>query len=329
VAGNILVFLGKLVILMKAVIQTIDITGLPQSGERRKEVGAMQSQNAADQLRAEGWTQGCLIHPDNAVRITAASIDFYSKATSGDTWLVVLTQDCDIVRHTGQEPFVELLAIEKLSNIPANPMKGQSARSLHLNWTINDDTHWFECNIHDKFRIRKDSLCGLDIDTSLRVEENELRLLRQWLARRYTRAAFPDHFEEHLASTKGRVKSLFKSPEAKLISTVYIAIENEDAGPDEDYLIHVLLTALAEDFEETERRELLDDFEERFIQVIGSRPHIRFALKNPDDPSSYDVRVLPEEDVTLSMLRKYRRFDADYRSIDDDAVSPPESIEIN
>lgn len=189
--------------------------------------------------------------------------------------------------------------------------------------------HWFECNIHNRFRVRKESMCNLSTDTSWLLDENELRLLRQWLARRYTRAAFPDHFEEHLASTKGRVKSLFKSPEAKLISTVYIAIDNEDAGPDEDYLIHVVLTALAEDFEKAEKRELLDYFEERFIEVIGSRPHIRFALKNPDDTESYDVRVLPEEDVTLSMLRKYRRFDVDYRSIDDDSVPPPESIEIN
>jgi hypothetical protein len=62
---------------------------------------------------------------------------------------------------------------------------------------------------------------------------------------------------------------------------------------------------------------------------LRGAPHIRFALKNPDDPDSYDVRVLPEEDITLSMLRKYKRFDADYRSVDDDAISPPESIDEN
>jgi hypothetical protein len=285
--------------------------------------------NAADQLRAEGWKQGCLIHPDKAEQITSASIDFYDNTVSSEIWLVVLTQDCDLVRHTNVEPYVEMLAIQKLSNIPSNSARGQSARTLNLSFEINADMHWFECNIHNRFRIRKESLCDLGVDTSLRVEENEHRLLRQWLARRYTRAAFPDYFEEHLASTKGRVKSLFKSPEAKLISTVYIAIDNEDAGPDEDYFIHVILTAIAEDFEKAEKRELIDSFEERFIEVIGSRPHICFALKNRDDPESYDVRVLPEEDITLSMLRKYKRFDADYRSVDDDAVSPPESIDAN
>lgn len=142
--------------------------------------------DAADCLRAEGWKQGCLIHPDNAEQITTASIDFYNKGASGDIWLVVLTQDCDLVRCTDVEPFVEILAMQKLPNIPSNPIRGQSARCLNLSFEISFDTHWFACNIHDRFRIPKKSLCGLGCDTSLMVEENELRLLRQWLARRYT-----------------------------------------------------------------------------------------------------------------------------------------------
>ncbi len=285
--------------------------------------------DAADCLRAEGWKQGCLIHSQYAEQITAAAIDFYNKDETSDIWLVVLTQDCDLVRNTDVEPFVEILAMKKLPNIPNNPIRGQSARSLHLSLEISGDTHWFEGNIHDRFRIRKESLCDLGCETTLIFKENEHRFLRQWLARRYTRAAFPDRFETHLASTQGRVKSLFKSPEAKLISTVYIAIDNEDIGVDEDYFIRVILTVLSEDLEDVKKRNLIDDFEERFISVFEGRPHIRFALKTLDDAESYDVRVLPEEDVTLSMLRKYKRFDADYRSVEDDIVSPPDGIDTN
>jgi hypothetical protein len=285
--------------------------------------------DVSDCLRSEGWKQGCVISPNYVEQITNASIDFYSKATSPDTWLVVLTQDCDLVRHTDVEPFVEILAMQQLSNIPSNPMRGQSARSLHLSIEINTEFYWFECNIHDRFRIKKASLCGLGCNSNHFFSENELRHLRQWLARRYTRAAFPDYFEKHLASTKDPVKKLFKSAAAKLISTVYIAIDNEDAGSNEDYFIHVILTALDKYYDDASKRDLIDEFEERFISVFNDRPHIRFALKNPDDADSYDVRVMPEEDVTLSMLRKYKRFDADYRSIDEDAVSPPVGIDVN
>jgi|WetSurSiteA1Bulk_404760.scaffolds.fasta_scaffold00219_13 hypothetical protein len=285
--------------------------------------------DAAGCLRLEGWRQGCLIQPNNAQQIIESSIDYYNKGASPDTWLVILTQDCDLVRNTDVEPFVELLALQTLSNKPSNPMKGQSARTLHLTFKIDNQIYWFECCIHDRFRIKKNALCGAGCNTKLVFQENELRLLRQWLARRYTRAAFPDNFEKYLASTKDPVKKLFKSAAAKLISTVYIAIDNEEAGMDEDYVIHVILTVLAEDFEEDEKRASIDEFEERFITVFSNRPHIRFALKYPDDSASYDVRVLSEEDVTLSILRNYKRFDADYRSVDDDAISPPENIDVN
>jgi len=285
--------------------------------------------DAADCLRSEGWRQGCLIQPDNTRQIIDFRIDYCDKGVSPDTWLVILTQDCDLVRNTDVEPFVELLALQKLSNKPSNPMKGQSARTLHLTLKIDNQIYWFECCIHDRFRIKKDVLCGVDCNTKLVFQGNELRLLRQWLARRYTRAAFPDHFETYLASTKDPVKKLFKYAAAKLISTVYIAIDNEDAGADEDYFIHVILTVLAEDFEDDEKREQIDDFEEKFINIFESRQHIRFALKNPDDLKSVDVRILPEEDITLSVLRKYKRFDVDYRSVDDDAISPSEHIDAN
>jgi hypothetical protein len=285
--------------------------------------------DAADCLRSDGWRQGCLIQPDKTQQIIEFSIDHYDKGVSADTWLVVLTQDCDLVRNTEIEPFVELLALQQLPNKPSNPMQGQSARTLHLRLEIDNQVYWFESCIHNRFRIKKDSLCGLGCNTTLVFQENQLRLLRQWLARRYTRAAFPDHFERHLASTKDPVKKLFKSAIAKLISTVYIAIDNEEAGADEDYVIHVILTVLATDFDDPAKMELIDEFEQRFIDVFSKRPHICFALKYSDDPESYDVRVLSEDDVTLSMLRKYKRFDADYRSVDDDTVSPPEGIDTN
>lgn len=285
-------------------------------------------QDITNQIKLQGWRQGRLIISANAEHIKAVSIDYFNHTVTPDTWLVVLTQDCDLVRDIAQEPHVELLAVKKLPKKPDNAMRGQSARLLHLTINVNQVIQWFECNINDRFRIKKASLLGLGCDMTIALEENELRLLRQWLARRYTRAAFPDHFETHLASTKGQVKSLFKSQAAKLISTVYIAIDNEEADSEEDYVIHVRLTALAEDLADEDKRESIDDFENRFIEVFNKRPHIKFALKYPSDPESYDVQVLSEEDVTLRILRQYKRFDADYRSSDDDA-SPPEGIEVN
>lgn len=276
----------------------------------------------SEQVRAHGWKQGCLISPENTSKIIEAAIDFFDKDGSTGTWLVVITQDCDLVRKIDDEPYVELLALQALSSKPGYPMRGHSARKLHLVFDCENGISWFECCIHSRFRIKKASLLETDCDLVRIFSENELRLLRQWLARRYARAAFPDHFENHLNSTSGSVKKLFKSAPAKLISTVYIAIDNEAAGCDEDYFIHVLLTALAEDLADDEKRERINEFEGRFIDVFNSRSHICFALKNSDDSESFDICVISEEDVSLSMLRRYKRFDVDYRSVDD-GLPPP------
>lgn len=285
-------------------------------------------QDITNQIKLQGCRQGSLIISANAEHIKEVSIDYFNHTVTPDTWLVVLTQDCDLVRDITKEPHVELLALKKLPKKPDSPARGQSSRLLHLTININNESHWLEGSIHDRFRINKASLNSFDTDSTIALEENELRLLRQWIARRYTRAAFPDYFETHLAATKDPIKKLFKSQGAKLISTVYIAIDNEEAGPNEDYFIHVRLTALAEDLADNDKKESIDDFEERFIVAFNKRPHIKFAPKYPSDPESYDIRVLPEEDVTLSILRQYKRFDVDYRSSDDDA-SPPEGIEVN
>ncbi len=70
--------------------------------------------DSADPIRWENWRQGSLIIPTQANQVTAVSIDYFGHVVSSDTWLVVLTQDCDLVRNTDIEPFVELLALRQL-----------------------------------------------------------------------------------------------------------------------------------------------------------------------------------------------------------------------
>jgi hypothetical protein len=74
--------------------------------------------DTAEQIRAHGYKQGRLISPENTAKIIEDAIDFYDKDGSTDTWLVVITQDCDLVRRTHDEPYVELLALQELSSKP-------------------------------------------------------------------------------------------------------------------------------------------------------------------------------------------------------------------
>ncbi len=130
---------------------------------------------------------------------------------------------------------------------------------------------------------------------------------------------FPDRFEENLRSTDGRVKSLFKSKAAKLISTIFIRLHN----PDEeafDHRISVILAVRTDHLSDPQKRSEIDSFEERLIDVFANRPFIVFECDDGENP---DVRVMSEDDLTLGILRQYQRYDVDYRSLDDDTNSPP------
>ena len=66
--------------------------------------------------------------------------------------------------------------------------------------------------------------------------------------------------------------------------------------------------------EETGGRDALQGFEERFSSI----------LDGCDGIADHDIRTLPEDDLTLADMRRFRRLDRDYRSLPerDDAASP-------
>ena len=115
-------------------------------------------------IKSQGWQQGSLIRSIDAEHIKSISIDHFSHPVTTDSWLVVLTQDCDLVRETTSEPYVELLALKAAPKKPDNPARGQSSRLINLTIGINNATQWLQGSIHDRFRIEKASLINLNID---------------------------------------------------------------------------------------------------------------------------------------------------------------------
>jgi hypothetical protein len=181
--------------------------------------------DVAQQIRAAGWSQGDLIGPEHAERLCNVRLDHLASGCSDTTFLVVLTQDCDLVRDLDVEPYVELLVLRELPREPQPSTRGQSSRNLHLRGErpgiLNEPAGWFAASMHDRFRVPKDVLLDTAPSPAWRLPAAERDLLKRRMGRRYTRAPFPDRFEENLGSTSGRVKNLFRSNGAKLISTVF------------------------------------------------------------------------------------------------------------
>lgn len=267
-------------------------------------------QNISDSLRKTGWRQGCIIDSCYAANIIENSIDYVDEIQN-DFWFVIITQDCDVVRCVNEEPYLELLALEKLQKPPTDKHRGKSSRYLHL--TVSSENHWFKCTIHHRFRVKKEFFHSINFQYELL--DDEKIILRKWVGKRYTRPGFPDRFETIFNSTNKPAKNILRSKGAKLVSCIYICIENENATDAEDYRIKYILSYPSEINDDEDLLQSVQGFDQQLDDFFSNLVGIEYL----------DGRFMSERDITLEILRNYKRYDVDYRSVDDEsAVNSPD-----
>ncbi len=144
------------------------------------------------------WRQGDLLMPE-----AAAALALVEPAETMRR-VIVITHDCDLA-HAG-EPFVEVIVAEVVPVADANFSYAKHPRRLHLVFERCDGTvlvlhlqHVERCRVPagDFFRHAVQ-------DDSVRLTGHEKRTLKQWLAARYGRPAFPHAFEARLRKSTGK-----------------------------------------------------------------------------------------------------------------------------
>lgn len=262
----------------------------------------------SDVVRAAGWRQGSIARPADNESLLAASVDRVPEPGESVVRLVAVTQDCDLVQEPDVEPFVEFIACRASEAVEPLYRYGRNPRLLHLR-TIGEDGPgpWLHVSIHDRFRVGKETLIGMTVDEELRLQPDDTRLLNRWIAKRYTRPAFPDAFNARLDAVGGRLERLYKSLEGEIVTGVFLDVADDENVDDVPYEIAVRITARIEAWENEVTRAALSRFEERLSTILDDCPGVIVA----DD----DIQILPEDDLTLGDLRRFRRLDRDYRSV--------------
>lgn len=257
-------------------------------------------------IHAAGWRQGSIASQADNAALLRASIDRIPAQGEALSRLVVITQDCDLVGQAAVEPFVELILCKETTKAKPLYLNGRNPRLLHLQANGPQKASlWLEFSIHDRFRVRKEDMANFTPDKRTRLEAQDVRLLKGWIARRYTRPAFPDAFNRRLASIDRRLETLFKSQDGRIVTGIFVEVPDEEYAVGRAYDIAVRLTARAQAWDDHELRRTLERFEERLSSI----------LDDCDGISLSDVRTLPEEDLTLAHLRRLKRLDKDYRSL--------------
>ncbi len=269
--------------------------------------------SVAERIRASRWRQGSIVRRSDAGQVLAKSIDQVPHQETAPPCLVVISQDCDLLRDPDIEPYAELILCREAAHPEPLYQNGRNPRRLHIE-TIGprETVAWLDITIHDRFRIEKKALAGVSVDDTHWMKAGEVRLLGRWLAKRYTRPAFPDAFNQRLEHVDKKLEALFKSRDGRVVTGIYVAVSEEEYLDERAYEIGVRITANIEVWEKKESLKLLQNFENRFAWIVESCPGIQML----ED----DIVAVPEDDLTVADLRRFKRLDKDYRSI---PLQPP------
>ncbi|MCU5773086.1 hypothetical protein N5923_09970 [Erwiniaceae bacterium BAC15a-03b] len=140
--------------------------------------------------RGTTWRQGHLLTDEDAVRLELVP----EKGTNQR--FVVITHDCDIPND--QENELEVSSGTIIDKPEKMLFRARSPRKLQIAYNdVSDESlKYIEIDHIKKNRIDKYKLDNLNShDLNLLISAEEKRALKQWLAARYGRPAFPDCFE--------------------------------------------------------------------------------------------------------------------------------------
>jgi hypothetical protein len=265
-----------------------------------------------------GWRQGSVL----GLQLVAEAIKLKPDRVTSESsdLLIVTSHDCDIANGSlKKEPVVEILraAVSRLK--PDGKFQhDRNPRELHLVCEVEGQQVNLRSNIHERWFIPRELLAQEPPSPGL--SGKSLRIVAEWLAKRYIRAAFPTEFDQRW---RGRFKdweTLLKR-NSEWIQGIYLRLNTaEELAPGKPYrcaLIAAVPAGKRKGPRWADERSRLADELEAFWKQFG--PNIVCD----------GVEVLGTDELTLAEIEPYQRFDADWVSFADDSPLTPATADMS
>lgn len=264
----------------------------------------MESFDAAN-LKKLGWRQGSLL-PESLVQQLIK--EGLMEAQNNSPTLVVISQSCDLTNaDIAKEPFVEVL-LGSMAEANPNMFYGKNSRTLHLE---RGDNQALQFVIHDKLVLPRISLGS--VGPGGKLPKNEISLLTKWVARRYTRAAFPDEFNRRIHKVEEKLHKSLKNA-GSLIYGIWIDVVDDDLPATENYQVIVFVVAEHDAFMDPEKRAKAKEIANK---VEG---HLK-ACKGIEVVG--DVLFLSSTQFSIDQYMNTKRWDFDDISLRDENQDVP------
>ena len=146
----------------------------------------------ADADRQLLWLQGQVLTDE-----AAKSFGLQHPESAEATFIVVISHDCDLTAAAAKEPMSEIIVGRRIEKLGGDSY-GKTARRLHIEYQTKGGTVVLELAATSKRAISKSDLFAKPPREDMWLDGQGLRILQRWLAARYSRAAFPEAFEDRL-----------------------------------------------------------------------------------------------------------------------------------
>ena len=273
-----------------------------------------EAPKAVKAIMEAGWRQGSVLPQDLVDRLRRDGL-LRAPDPSGEMWIVI-SHDCDITSsRLDLEPVAEII---RLCVIPQDRINGnyewcKNPRVFHIRQA---GPTAYSASIHDRHWVPRDRFIDHSPDLGRTLERDVIERIALWLARRYTRAAFADAFNDRCQPAVAALRKEFKS-KGGLLTGVYLVVEQRELPPEEDYRIVVIASMRRADYQDSQNRA--------DAQALLGR--IEAELDDCEGVSVGTAELRSEGNISLDDLRLLRRWDFDDMSLRSESPSsslPPQ-----
>ena len=271
----------------------------------------------SDELANRGWRQGAIL--GDALAKLAGEYAPRTVDLDGADWLILTSHDCDILNTSiDKEPVVEVLRMRTAAAGKVNRglSSGRNPRMLQLAVDAREAPVVLSCGVHDRWTFPRFLL--MRESPARCLPDKERRLVAEWLAKRYIRAAFPTAFDQRWRSMLKEWQKLLRK-HSEWMQGVYLRLSTLDELPVETpYQCHLILAVPhrsrgGSDWA-TKRTEIEEEVGAFWSQF---EPGIECA----------GVEVQGTDEITLADIEPYQRFDADWVSFEDETSTTPPVVD--
>jgi hypothetical protein len=224
---------------------------------------------------------------------------------------MAVSQTCDLINHElTKEPYAIFLVLHNIKSINGSFANASNPRKLHFAIETGES---FEANAWEQITLARELLIDVKLDTPLSLEKRQLRMVLEWLAKRFTRIAFPYAFEKTLAPQKDNLKKALKR-QHQLFTEILIRLEPFAELPHgKPYKMHCHLLMSSDNYSDKAKLKEARMTAARLEEILEDA-----GIEMEEcSPAS-------ESQLTVAELKELVRLDFDHLSYRDPPEPPPE-----